>query len=65
MLEKAKATDDVAIFLDRIIQVVENTMDGTSGALFAIFLNALAHNVRALSQPQPVDITVGLLAQAL
>lgn len=27
----------------KITQIVENTMDGTSGALYAIYLNALVH----------------------
>lgn len=39
-------TDAVA-FLNKIIPVVENTMDGTSGAIYAIFLNALASGLRA------------------
>ena len=29
-----------------MVPVVENTMDGTSGALYAIFLNALVHALR-------------------
>lgn len=37
---------DAALYLDKITGVVENTMDGTSGALYAIFLNALAHGLR-------------------
>ncbi|KAI4754192.1 dihydroxyacetone kinase [Aureobasidium sp. EXF-3400] len=35
-------TTDAAIFLGRIISVIETSMDGTSGAIYAIFLNALA-----------------------
>src|ERR1700753_3755205 len=65
MLGRAKSTDDIAFFLDRIIHVVEATMDGTSGALFAIFLNALAHNMREQSPSQPEDIQVGIWAKAL
>ena len=44
------------ILLNNIIQVVELSMDGTSGALYAIFLNALAHGLRqnSPSSPQPV-----------
>jgi len=37
---------DAALFVDGITNVVENTMDGTSGALYAIFLNALAAGLR-------------------
>jgi triose/dihydroxyacetone kinase / FAD-AMP lyase (cyclizing) len=38
-------TDAVA-FVSKIVPVVENTMDGTSGAIYAIFLNALTAGVR-------------------
>lgn len=38
-------TDAVA-FVNKIVPVVEHTMDGTSGALYAIFLNALVHGIR-------------------
>lgn len=31
-----------------IVQIVETDMDGTSGALYAIFLNALVHALRTL-----------------
>lgn len=31
----------------KIVTVVEDSMDGTSGALFAIFLNALVHSLRS------------------
>lgn len=37
---------DVVAFVNRIVPIVENTMDGTSGAIYAIFLNALAHGLR-------------------
>lgn len=42
----SNTTDDAAIFLDHIIGVVETSMDGTSGALYAIYLNALAAGLR-------------------
>ena len=42
-------TPDAADFLDRIIGSVETNMDGTSGAIYAIFLNALATGLRAQS----------------
>lgn len=38
-------TDAVA-FLNKIVPIVENTMDGTSGAIYAIFLNALVFSLR-------------------
>jgi dihydroxyacetone kinase len=37
---------DVINTINRIVTVVENTMDGTSGAIYAIFLNALVHGLR-------------------
>ncbi|KAA8567997.1 hypothetical protein EYC84_008424 [Monilinia fructicola] len=37
---------DAVVDLARIVQVVENTMDGTSGALYAIFLNSLLAALR-------------------
>ncbi|KAG9658204.1 dihydroxyacetone kinase, partial [Aureobasidium melanogenum] len=42
-------TTDAAIFLGRIISVIETSMDGTSGAIYAIFLNALAAGLRSQS----------------
>ncbi|KPM34364.1 Dihydroxyacetone kinase 1 [Neonectria ditissima] len=41
-------TGDVVVDVAAIVAVVENTMDGTSGALYAIFLNALVHAFRTL-----------------
>lgn len=37
---------DAARYLDKICATVENVMDGTSGAIYAIFLNALAGGLR-------------------
>jgi dihydroxyacetone kinase len=47
---------DAALYLDSIISTVETDMDGTSGALYAIFLNALAFGLRSQnksSDPEP------------
>jgi triose/dihydroxyacetone kinase / FAD-AMP lyase (cyclizing) len=38
--------EDAVAFVNKIVPVVENTMDGTSGAIYAIFLNALAAGLR-------------------
>lgn len=65
MLEKAKKTDDPLILLQNIIQVVELAMDGTSGAIYAIFLNALAHGLRQNSPSSLQPITPGIWAKAL
>ncbi|ESZ96557.1 dihydroxyacetone kinase [Sclerotinia borealis F-4128] len=45
-ISKEKLSGDVVVDLARIVQVVENTMDGTSGALYAIFLNSLLTALR-------------------
>ncbi|CAM1504901.1 Fc.00g024920.m01.CDS01 [Cosmosporella sp. VM-42] len=42
--------DDAARLVEEIALVVERSMDGTSGALYTIFLNALAHGVRQESK---------------
>jgi dihydroxyacetone kinase len=65
MLEKAKSTDDALAFLQNIIQVVELAMDGTSGAIYAIFLNALAHGLRQQSPSSPQPINAKIWATAL
>ncbi|KAF2451816.1 dihydroxyacetone kinase [Karstenula rhodostoma CBS 690.94] len=65
MLEQAKQTEDPLIFLQNVIQVVELAMDGTSGAIYAIFLNALAHGLRQNSPSSPAPITPQIWAKAL
>ena len=47
-------TDDLVTAVNRIVTIVENTMDGTSGAIYAIFLNALAHGLRAQDKKDTV-----------
>ncbi|KAF2015035.1 dihydroxyacetone kinase [Aaosphaeria arxii CBS 175.79] len=64
-LEKAKTTDDVLLFVNSIIQVVELAMDGTSGAIYAIFLNALAHGLRQQSPSSPQPVTAEIWGNAL
>jgi triose/dihydroxyacetone kinase / FAD-AMP lyase (cyclizing) len=49
LLADTKLSGDAVIDVSRIVQVVENTMDGTSGALYAIFLNSLVHSLRQQS----------------
>jgi dihydroxyacetone kinase len=72
MLDESKETDDVLIFLQRITKAIESTMDGTSGALYAIFFNALASGVRSQSptSTSPAadvreQMQVGIWARAL
>jgi dihydroxyacetone kinase len=65
MLDTAKETDDLLILANYIIQVVEVAMDGTSGAIYAIFLNALAHGLRQNSPCSPRPVTAAVWAKAL
>ncbi|KAI1651651.1 dihydroxyacetone kinase [Daldinia loculata] len=61
-LKEKPATGDVVVDLAHIVTVVEKAMDGTSGALFAIFLNALVHSLRTLA---PGDASPQVWASAL
>ncbi|KAL4867560.1 hypothetical protein BDV12DRAFT_119147 [Aspergillus spectabilis] len=61
----AKLTDDVVNTLLRIVTVVENTMDGTSGAIYAIFLNALVHGLREQDKGSPTPANVDVWGAAL
>jgi triose/dihydroxyacetone kinase / FAD-AMP lyase (cyclizing) len=45
LLSGTKLSGDAVVDVSKIVQVVENTMDGTSGALYAIFLNSLVHSL--------------------
>ncbi|KAI0865816.1 dihydroxyacetone kinase [Xylaria cubensis] len=61
-LKETRATGDLVVDVANIVPVIENSMDGTSGALFAIFLNALVHSLRDLS---PREATPQLWSKAL
>ncbi|KAF2102719.1 dihydroxyacetone kinase [Rhizodiscina lignyota] len=65
VLDTSRPTDDAVLFLDRIIGSVENTMDGTSGALYAIFLNALANGLRTQDSSSAQAVTVETWSKAL
>ncbi|KAF4834990.1 Dihydroxyacetone kinase 1 [Colletotrichum tropicale] len=58
---------DAGKLVDNIARVVEANMDGTSGALYAIFLNAIAHGLRTQSQQiqQEQHATSEIWAKAL
>ncbi|OJZ84754.1 hypothetical protein ASPFODRAFT_209223 [Aspergillus luchuensis CBS 106.47] len=58
-------TDDVVNAVNRIVSIVENVMDGTSGAIYAIFLNALAHGLREQDRGTTTPATVDVWAAAL
>ncbi|EER25087.1 DAK1 domain containing protein [Coccidioides posadasii C735 delta SOWgp] len=58
--------DDILCSLNRIISLVETTMDGTSGAIYAIFLNALAHGLREQDSPSnSISVTAKVWSRAL
>ncbi|KAF5249153.1 hypothetical protein FANTH_5529 [Fusarium anthophilum] len=48
-IDQQPLTGDIVVDLSSIVTIVETAMDGTSGALYAIFLNALVHALRELS----------------
>ncbi|KAM0813806.1 putative Dihydroxyacetone kinase [Seiridium cardinale] len=48
-LSKNPLTGDAVLDLAQIVSVVETEMDGTSGALYAIFLNSLVHSLKSQS----------------
>ncbi|KAK5046878.1 hypothetical protein LTR84_007232 [Exophiala bonariae] len=56
-IQKALATSrpkNIIKLLSRITEVVESTMDGTSGALYGIFLNSLLHYFRSHAEVMTV-----------
>ena len=65
MLETSKISDDVLIDLAKAVQIVEATMDGTSGAIYGIFLNSLTASLRRLDGLTPTPVTPKIWAQAL
>lgn len=51
----SRDSGDIIQLLETLAIVVENNMDGTSGALYAIFLNALAASLQAVSTKLPKE----------
>ncbi|KAH6680221.1 Dak1 domain-containing protein [Halenospora varia] len=67
MLDSTSLTGDAVVDLSKIVQVVETTMDGTSGALYAIYLNSLASSLRlqsSSSQTATPQVFAAALKQA-
>ncbi|KAL7812956.1 dihydroxyacetone kinase [Trichoderma aethiopicum] len=56
---------DIVHFVRTIAQVIESNMDGTSGALYAIFVNALASGLQGQSSSQKTTVTAQTWATAL
>ena len=65
MLSTTPPTTDLVTNFAAVVHVIENTMDGTSGALYAIFLNALAAALRVQDAAGPADATPRTWAAAL
>jgi triose/dihydroxyacetone kinase / FAD-AMP lyase (cyclizing) len=64
-LKASPPTDDLVVNVASIINVVENTMDGTSGAIYNIFLNSLAAHLRGLAGASKASVTPKIWADAL
>ncbi|KAJ5909105.1 Dihydroxyacetone kinase [Penicillium taxi] len=56
---------DIVNTVNRITTVVENVMDGTSGAIYAIFLNALVHGLRDQDSDTPKQADTVVWAKAI
>ena len=65
ILSSQPPTEDLIVNFAAVVHSVENTMDGTSGAIYAIFLNALASKLRAHDQGNSVNVSPKLWADAL
>lgn len=61
----APVTSDAVRLVHDIAQVVESSMDGTSGALYAIFTNALASGLQSSSTGAQQEITPQIWAAGL
>ncbi|PPJ58223.1 hypothetical protein CBER1_10214 [Cercospora berteroae] len=57
--------DDVVLLVDRIATAITTSMDGTSGAIFAIFVNALVNGLSQLDVPEGGAVSVQHWAAAL
>ena len=64
-LSSGDLPSDAVAFVNKITPVVENTMDGTSGAIYAIFLNALAHGLREQDSRSSTNVDAKVWGAAL
>jgi dihydroxyacetone kinase len=62
--ESSPIPSDVVVLMSKIASVVEKTMDGTSGALYSIFLSALVTSLREQSTSTK-EVTVDVWVNAL
>jgi triose/dihydroxyacetone kinase / FAD-AMP lyase (cyclizing) len=63
--DKANLPTDAVAFVNKIVPVVEETMDGTSGAIYAISLNALVHGLTEQDSSAKQAVTAKTWAAAL
>jgi len=63
--EKSSLPSDAVAFVNKIVPVVEDTMDGTSGAIYAIFLNALVHGLTEQDKGTKEEVSAKTWAAAL
>ena len=59
------SSHDAMMTFGKIVPTVEQNMDGTSGALYAIFLNSLASNLRNQDSSSTIPVTTEIWANAL
>ena len=59
------SSQDAMMTFAKIVSSVEQNMDGTSGALYAIFLNSLAFNLRSQDSSSAIPLTTDIWAKAL
>ena len=57
--------ENIVQLLELVTEVVEGTMDGTSGALYSIFLNALTSYFRTQPTENTINVDVIFWAKAL
>lgn len=65
LIDSTTLTGDIVLDLSKIVHVVETNMDGTSGALYAIYLNALVHSLRQSASSSSTPATPQIFATAL
>lgn len=59
------SSQDAMMTFAKIVPTIEQNMDGTSGALYAIFLNSLASSMRSQDSSSPTPVTTEMWAKAL
>lgn len=64
-MQQSRPSTDLVTNMTNVVHAVENSMDGTSGALFCIFLNSLVSNLRAQDNSSHQQVTPQIWAKAL